>query len=419
MVKKASNNKKPAGVAAVAERTADAAAAPQNWEELLESDPVKKAAEEAKQKERQKKAEEAAQQTKKANEKRDWYAQQEKKDALKKKIEDAAWNKEVGQAKQRAFKESVLEAQYDEWAGTYWVEISKGTWREISQQYLCTCCDKQLNDSNLKAHLDSDAHKRKAQYQMSGAASRLISIPTPISERPAAGYPRGPAALSVALASKVVLEEWQEFTADGSGCIRCIPCGKVVDENHLAKADHTSRLELWLHQREIERNGYPAPPLPYLALMPDADLQGPRWPKCLLCNKWCQDETSHTGTHDNPQGSKEHQKNLRNYGPSTAYYQERVTEIRNRWHPPACDPALAAAPAPTAAPEPPLPLGWSSAVDECSGMTYYWQTDGNSEAQWEHRASAEAAAVSPAVQAPSAAAAPAATAGEDGEVVEC
>ena len=45
--------------------------------------------------------------------------------------------------------------------------------------------------------------------------------------------------------------------------ICCFIPGKVIDEIHVAKADHQSRLESWLHQREIERSGYPAPDLPY------------------------------------------------------------------------------------------------------------------------------------------------------------
>jgi len=65
------------------------------------------------------------------------------------------------------------------------------------------------------------------------------------------------------------------------------------------------------------------------------DLDSARWPKCLLCKKWCQDDFSHSGTHSNPQGSKEHQKNLRNYMPGEWWYDTHVTPVRNRWHPPA------------------------------------------------------------------------------------
>ena len=42
------------------------------------------------------------------------------------------------------------------------------------------------------------------------------------------------------------------------------------------------------------------------------DQSGERYMKCLLCNKWVQDDSSHAGTTQNLMGSKEHVKNLRN-----------------------------------------------------------------------------------------------------------
>ena len=51
---------------------------------------------------------------------------------------------------------------------------------------------------------------------------------------------------------------------------------------------------------------YSKPECPYLAWVPTSEDQpgGERWLKCLLCNKWCQDDSSRTGTIDVPYGSK-------------------------------------------------------------------------------------------------------------------
>mmetsp|Transcript_123603 Transcript_123603/g.246025 ORF Transcript_123603/g.246025 Transcript_123603/m.246025 type:complete len:776 (-) Transcript_123603:72-2399(-) len=76
------------------------------------------------------------------------------------------------------------------------------------------------------------------------------------------------------------------------------------------------------------------PAWPYIAFVTeDGGPDGPRYPKCLLCQKWCQDETSHTGTQAAPSGSKEHQKNLRNRLPGDPWYEEHVVKVRQIWHP--------------------------------------------------------------------------------------
>ena len=80
---------------------------------------------------------------------------------------------------------------------------------------------------------------------------------------------------------------------------------------------------------------YPEPELPHLAWVPseEHDLESERWQKCLLCNKWVNDEHSHSGTRQAPDGSVGHQKNLRNYPPGSPWYERNVVEERRRWHP--------------------------------------------------------------------------------------
>lgn len=84
-------------------------------------------------------------------------------------------------------------------------------------------------------------------------------------------------------------------------------------------------------QKELVRNGYPAPTLPYLAYVPhDGNPSNPeRILKCLLCNKWVQDEISHSG----PAGSKDHRRYVSYYGPGDPWYQENVFKERLKWHP--------------------------------------------------------------------------------------
>ena len=80
---------------------------------------------------------------------------------------------------------------------------------------------------------------------------------------------------------------------------------------------------------------YPTPELPHMAWVPseEHDLESERWQKCLLCNKWVNDEHSHSGTRRAPDGSVGHQKNLRNYPPGSPWYERNVVEERRKWHP--------------------------------------------------------------------------------------
>jgi len=200
--------------------------------------------------------------------------------------------------------------------------------------------------------------------------------------------------------------------------LRCIPCDKVIDFSHVASADHMARLQAWQDRQNVLQSGYPAPALPYLAYVPadPAYPAGERWMRCLLCNKWVQDEYLHSGTHMAPDGSKEHRKNLLNYPPSDPWYQENVTREKLKYHPAAAAAVPIVQQAPTPAPwaacvptpavaswtnaaaasvpyptnpmvpqliaPPELPKNWHRTTDKESGRPYYYHGETN-EVRWD------------------------------------
>lgn len=291
-----------------------------DWKDELTD--AQREAEEKKAADRQRKAEEAARQQRWANEKREQWERQEAKQTRQKDRETRQWEVQLSKAKQRAFAEGVKEAE--DWGdGVWWVKLDCGNWKEAKGQYYCTICDKHLQDSSLEAHIDSDDHKKRVAW------GKPPSQPPHDTGMPKASFPGAAASQAPQEpAAPPRVEEWQQLQSDGS--MRCIPCGKVIDPAHVETMDHKNRLERWREQRQLETSGYPAPREPYLAWVGSKDdPQAERWLKCLLCNKFVNDETSHSDTG----GSKEHQKNLRNYGPGDAWYKENVTKIRNIWHP--------------------------------------------------------------------------------------
>lgn len=122
-----------------------------------------------------------------------------------------------------------------------------------------------------------------------------------------------------------------------NGQVRCLPCNKALDEQHLSTESHKTKLERWKQASELEAEGYRAPELPYLAWVP---YEGTRALMCLLCRKsgrpngtWVSDASAHCGTHSEPAGSKEHRKNLANYPPGHPWYEDNVTHARRAFHP--------------------------------------------------------------------------------------
>merc|ERR1712176_1267463 len=127
--------------------------------------------------------------------------------------------------------------------------------------------------------------------------------------------------------------------------------------------------------------------------------------------KWVQDDYAHSGTREEAlngaplSASKEHQKNLRNYGPGDSWYDLNITQERLKYHPELARskasvpcptvskakalPAKASAwssppPAPSAPPAVALPPGWEigQAPGHPAGVMYYFNR-ATGKSQWE------------------------------------
>lgn len=408
-----------AKAAAQASTSAATLAAPAGWEALLEEmAPEERAREEEKQRQRNEKAQKAAADQKRENERRAWYEQEQKKQERKKHAEDAKWERQLENVKQKAVKEgSIIIAEWSDETQSFWGKLDNKTWIEAQGPYYCRLCEKNLNDNTLEAHINSELHKKRSGNWASPAAG-----PAP----PPAAKPQQARPSQSSASWSGALEDWQEAGPDGS--VRCMLCSKLCDGLHETTDGHMSRLEHWRHQQSLQSKGYPEPKEPYLAWVPYDGVSGERGCKCLLCGKWCNDEWSHSGTRENPQGSKEHQKNLRNYGPGDAWWQTRVAAERLKWHPkqatkfnatpapwannaldsvpagatcPPCvssgygssgQPRVAVSSANASAPASvarELPAGWT-AVQGDAGNTYYYHADSKI-AQWSFPSDADGA----------------------------
>lgn len=321
MVKKGAN-KKPADVspASTAAPSPSSAACSESWLDALSADDRRFAIStnagslqefEAKKEKREADAKKASEQQKQQVRQNERYKQWEKdnmKQARAKAVDERKWQKQAEMALQRGLKEGILVAE--DWGdGVWWCKgfdpENPETYKQVEDMYYCTLCDKHLNDNTLESHLDSNGHKKKLSWtQWDGDASPSA---------PAASPAAAPAAASPKASPKAAAEE------------------------------------------------YPAPALPWLAWVDappeQASKPGERWQKCLLCDKWIQDEWSHSGSPEVPDGSKDHQKKLRNYH---EWYEDYVREERRKYHPEptVCRTTSAAAasrPPPAAPPPPPGP----------------------------------------------------------------
>eukprot|EP00930_Biecheleria_cincta_P042146 TRINITY_DN28999_c0_g1_i1.p1 TRINITY_DN28999_c0_g1~~TRINITY_DN28999_c0_g1_i1.p1 ORF type:complete len:458 (-),score=107.80 TRINITY_DN28999_c0_g1_i1:106-1437(-) len=324
--------------------------------------------EKAQKSERERKAKDAQRTQLWHNEKQRQWEKEEEKKQREKARQDKQWEQKAEAAKQRGLKEgSILEAwEYPD--GSCWVQLPGDLWKETQGQYYCKLCEKHLNDSSLEGHLDSKAHVSKVAWEAHqtgaggtgyAAASSSSATPWPASPAAPAKAPPTKAAGPVAGAWQAgTKEDWQELGADGM--LRCIPCGKVFDDIHAATDAHQDRVRRWREQQELERSGYAPPDLPYLAWVPwDASQpNGERQLKCLLCKKWCQDDSSHTGTKQNPAGSKEHRKYLA-YGPGDPWYETNVVQERLKYHPARASPSISSV---ARQPAPARAAPWASAA---------------------------------------------------------
>eukprot|EP00440_Ansanella_granifera_P016947 gb/GFBE01018413.1/.p1 GENE.gb/GFBE01018413.1/~~gb/GFBE01018413.1/.p1 ORF type:complete len:382 (+),score=111.58 gb/GFBE01018413.1/:1-1146(+) len=321
-----------------------------------------------KQRLRDKKAQESAEKTRKENEWREWKEKEAAKEQRKKQVEERKWEKQAETALQRGKKEgSILEAQ--DWGDAYWVELSKGVYKQVEGEFFCQWCEKHLNWNTVEGHLASVAHGKKASWMGAEGGASAGYAPSPPPKAPAAaaaGYP----------SARGKLEEWQELSADGM--LRCLACEKVATDEHMLTEDHCRRVAAWVEDAKLKRSGYPSPPESWLAWVNDD--WGGRSLKCLLCSKWVTDDTSHSRAG----GSKDHVKkmnNLREWEPWLA------TE-KAKYHPPVPKPpprapAKAATPAPwgaeaAAPPAPPAKAGPTAAPWAAAPTPAPWAGAGGS-----------------------------------------
>jgi len=246
--------------------------------------------------------------------------------------EEKKWTKELEKIKTRAKRESIFESE--DWGdGKWWIQIGD-LYKEVKGEYFCVLCEKHLCSGTLEAHMESEVHRKRLAWTepQAGSVAGAPSATARSATAPSAVCPPAAARTSAGLWPPFKKEDWME---ESNGFLRCIPCGKVIDENHLAKEDHQNRLARWQDAQRAQLYGRAAPTLPYLAYVPwdDSDPTSERNLKCLLCGKWVQDEVSHSGTRQAPAGAKDHQKYLRNYGPGDPWYEANVVKVRQKWHP--------------------------------------------------------------------------------------
>lgn len=274
-------------------------------------------AEEKKMKVREEKAKESQRKQLAANARKEWWEKEKKK-------EDHQWKRELGKVKNAARSDGILEAvpgEDDNW----WVELPDGEWKAVQGEYYCPHCQKHLNSLTLQAHIDSKEHEKKMWWVKNASGQ------TPSAPKAAAAAPGPPVYCpEVPSAAPQALESWQEL--DQWGWTRCLACNKVIDENHLQTDSHIRRVAEWMGRPPPgSAMEYEDPPEEFKAWVP-SDENNPnseKWLKCLLCNKYVNDEYSHGSS----SGSKDHEKNLRNhYGPPRSHwYVQTVLPQKERW----------------------------------------------------------------------------------------
>ena len=172
----------------------------------------------------------------------------------------------------------------------------------------------------------------------------------------------------------VTLPQWQQYSRCG---IKCIPCGNYLYGNHEETPRHKARLAAWLELqrpglqcfvahaqlRQRQTRGYPVPEKSHLAWAPrtsyilyikqsscgskvphdEDNVAAERFLKCLLCNRFCDEDGSHDGTVDQQYGCKQHlrlgedsvsggavalRKCLKNYSRHYSYWEAEIAAKR-------------------------------------------------------------------------------------------
>jgi len=175
-----------------------------------------------------------------------------------------------------------------------WDDLEHAIWAEKNKDgyWQCIPCQKRIDEY----HVESNGHRRKVEQFIRYHA-----------QAPIEQYQELPPDIPVdTKADQYDLQNasWAERDQDGNWV--CIPCRKQIDDFHLESAGHRRKLDSFL--RNQEPSMYEDPPEEFLVWMlaDEAEPNGEKWLRCLMCSKWVNDAESHSATG----GSKEHVRNL-------------------------------------------------------------------------------------------------------------
>eukprot|EP00397_Hematodinium_sp_SG-2012_P007106 GEMP01007148.1.p1 GENE.GEMP01007148.1~~GEMP01007148.1.p1 ORF type:complete len:814 (+),score=175.60 GEMP01007148.1:250-2691(+) len=178
-------------------------------------------------------------------------------------------------------------------------------WIAVQGQYYCKWCDKNLRDSTLEAHLESKMHIKGVDWKQ----PRRASFWSDTEEWKEPEY----------------TEEWFEKRDDEwGGYVQCVACDKRADEIHVYTPAHLSRVKTWKDRTKVKVQPIEEW-LMYVFWYPNSTKEYDLGVKCLLCERFCQDVKSHGADPD--KASKEHQKQLTNYG----YYEASMRKKREKY----------------------------------------------------------------------------------------
>jgi len=232
-------------------------------------------------------------------------------------VQDRSRN-EIHDLRKWCLQDGLLQAE-EHRDGKWYVQVNHEL-VEVQGAYFCPHCFRDLRESCLQAHLESAEHKKNMNWK-----------PAPLPQD--YGYYSSMNGNSAGGAYSDD-QEWYNWDPsepwverDSDGYWRCVPCGKMIDQRHLATPMHKRKVEDFMYTLRPVEERYPDPPEEFLAWVPvdEAQQGGERWLKCILCQKWVNDEWSHGILH----GSKEHVKNMENhFHPRSEWYLQNVPPLK-------------------------------------------------------------------------------------------
>jgi len=253
--------------------------------------------------------------------------QKKAKELLDKKAEEAKeakkielhWKDVERQGSRKAVNNKYL-LESKEWGDSWYVEHPKGAWLEVKADYFCKLCEKHINKANVQVHLDTDLHKKRV-WADENEKTIVFSPPGLELAVPSSAQPTGKLVLDRDVIESRI-NEWDE------PYFFCLACEKIVDDFHLNSEKHLQRV----HSYREANKPHEQPDEEWLMWVPwsseQPQCQAELQMRCLLCEKFCNDEESH-GTSLDQKLSQLHRKRLLEY---SKYYREAVLRERERYN---------------------------------------------------------------------------------------